>query len=342
MDINQGVFDKMQDELSKELYVKRIRYENGEYGAMEEIITMLPEGKALIEFMELHEGQLYIFGAGVWGRDLQRTWGWKYTFNAYIDNNKALKGKKIEGVPVVTLDEVIPKIEYENVGIIISTRLYWKEVLKQLKQSGVKNDSIFNVGAIQDLFAQKQYFDLKYLNKNTREIFVDIGAFDGKTSVEFYNRYSGKVKKIYLFEPDKGNLEKCKQNVEKLDVEYEIVNKGVWSSTGTCNFASEGNGVSCIMESGEDFIEVIALDEFFDGKEVTFIKMDIEGAELEALKGAENLIRTKHPILAICVYHKKEDIDLIPRLLLDYYKEYQFYVRHYSVTKGEMVLYALP
>lgn len=69
--------------------------------------------------------------------------------------------------------------------------------------------------------------------------------------------------------------------------------------------------------------------------------MDIEGAELKALEGAENLIRNAHPKLAICVYHKNEDIDQIPRLLLEYYPEYRFYLRHYSVTKAETVLYAI-
>lgn len=70
--------------------------------------------------------------------------------------------------------------------------------------------------------------------------------------------------------------------------------------------------------------------------------MDIEGSELNALKGGESLIRKYHPKLAICIYHKTEDVIDIPRFILDCYSGYKFYVRHYALTENEMVLYAVP
>jgi hypothetical protein len=69
--------------------------------------------------------------------------------------------------------------------------------------------------------------------------------------------------------------------------------------------------------------------------------MDIEGAELNALKGAEQIIKRYKPKLAICIYHKPEDIWTIPNLLLEFVPDYQFYIRHYSLTCFETVLYAL-
>lgn len=94
-------------------------------------------------------------------------------------------------------------------------------------------------------------------------------------------------------------------------------------------------------EPADSFIEVAAVDDVLWDKDVTFIKMDIEGAELEALKGAGLTIQRCKPKLAICVYHKPEDIWEIPNLILDYYPDYKLYLRHYSLHFGETVLYAV-
>ena len=75
--------------------------------------------------------------------------------------------------------------------------------------------------------------------------------------------------------------------------------------------------------------------------DITFIKMDIEGSEIPALRGAKEIIETQKPKLAICVYHKPEDIWEIPELILDYVPEYRLYLRHYSITYTETVLYAI-
>ena len=75
--------------------------------------------------------------------------------------------------------------------------------------------------------------------------------------------------------------------------------------------------------------------------EVTYIKLDIEGAELEALKGAKKIIQKYKPRLAVCIYHKKEDLIEIPQYLKELVPEYKFYVRHYSNTTWETVLYAV-
>lgn len=69
--------------------------------------------------------------------------------------------------------------------------------------------------------------------------------------------------------------------------------------------------------------------------------MDIEGAELNALMGAESTIRTYKPILAICVYHKKEDLIDIPQFIMSIRADYKFYLRAYSRCTQELVLYAI-
>jgi hypothetical protein len=88
----------------------------------------------------------------------------------------------------------------------------------------------------------------------------------------------------------------------------------------------------------------ISLDEYLKNEKepVTFIKMDLEGAELNALKGAEQTIKEQKPKLAISIYHKPEDIWEIPNLLLELVPDYKFYIRHYTLIGAETVLYALP
>ncbi len=87
-------------------------------------------------------------------------------------------------------------------------------------------------------------------------------------------------------------------------------------------------------------IPVTRLDAAIEGN-VTFIKLDVEGAEYEALKGAEKLIQNCRPTLAVSVYHKAQDIWELPELILSMAPEYTFYLRHYSLSSEETVLYAV-
>jgi hypothetical protein len=104
----------------------------------------------------------------------------------------------------------------------------------------------------------------------------------------------------------------------------------------------QGKGNSAIDSEGGEEVQVTTIDKELQGKKVTFIKMDIEGSELEALRGAKNVIMKNRPKLAICIYHKPEDIWEIPSIIMQYYPGYKFYLRHYSLTDSDTVLYALP
>ena len=103
---------------------------------------------------------------------------------------------------------------------------------------------------------------------------------------------------------------------------------------------AESEAGSCVAETGMSIIQGIALDEIVKDENITFIKMDIEGSELKALEGARNTIIRNKPKLAICIYHKPEDIIEVPFYLLSLVPEYKFYIRHYSSCLWETVLYA--
>jgi hypothetical protein len=99
---------------------------------------------------------------------------------------------------------------------------------------------------------------------------------------------------------------------------------------------------SSIVETGEVVVETDSIDNVLGGKRATLIKMDIEGAELAALKGAEGTIKAWKPKMAICIYHKKEDLWEIQDYIQRIVPEYKFYIRAYEETCTEVVLYALP
>ena len=103
-----------------------------------------------------------------------------------------------------------------------------------------------------------------------------------------------------------------------------------------------GQGIaSCVSDCGSVKVKARSIDSVLDGEKCTFIKMDIEGSELNALRGAEKTIKKYHPKLAICIYHKPEDIVDIPRYLHQICPGYKMYLRHYSNCDVETVLYAI-
>ena len=99
--------------------------------------------------------------------------------------------------------------------------------------------------------------------------------------------------------------------------------------------------MSYLAEEGDFNIDTELLDNILQKKQVGFIKMDVEGHEINVLKGSEKIIRNQHPILAVSIYHRRSDIWKIPLLLLEYNKNYCFYIRYYGAANGDTVLYAI-
>lgn len=182
-------------------------------------------------------------------------------------------------------------------------------------------------------------------NMTDTEIFVDVGAYTGDTILEFFDVTKKHYKKIYAFEPDESNYNSLKQ-YEMEDV--IIYPYGVSDKRKTVWFENDSGGgtneAAKIVESKTDFsckIECVSLDEIIEDK-ISFIKMDIEGEELQALQGAEKLIKEFKPKLAISVYHRVEDLVEIPRQILNMNASYKLYLRHFWDSNGsDTVLFAI-
>ncbi len=343
------IYDRLSDERSKYIFEKRLMFSltgDEEYvlslgREYEKDALASDEWKNFYKKLEACGEKIALYSAGYWGRETilhTKDILWKYV----IDGNP--KAEEFCGIPLISVDK-FDEIK-EGYSVVISSRVYFEEIRDGLLSRGVPAEKIIDGGILFDMSEGRQYFSLPELPQTIdKEVFADVGCYDG-LSAAFFDKWCNGHGFSYCFEPDTTNIARIHRILKNKGVSsYELIDKGVWSKNGTLQFVSTGNSVShvCFDEGESDSansIQVVALDEILYDKGVTFIKMDIEGAELEALKGAKKIISEQKPKLAICVYHKPEDIWVLPELILEYNKDYKFYLRHYSYQDNETVLYA--
>jgi len=202
-------------------------------------------------------------------------------------------------------------------------------------------------GAINPLFppipkvSYKQYFHSQ-VKPADGDCIIDAGAYIGDTIEEIIKENIA-YKKIYAFEPDEQNYAKLIENTKTYQ-SVEAHKYGLWDKTDKLYFNGGFEGSSFIthdITQTNQTINTISLDEFFKDKEKpTLIKMDIEGAELNALLGAKEIICNYKPKLQICIYHKPEHLYQIPIILKEWVKDYKLYIGHHAFDFNETVLYA--
>lgn len=183
-----------------------------------------------------------------------------------------------------------------------------------------------------------QYFE-SFINYDVPEAtFVDVGCFDGFTTEEFLRRVPNAARVIAL-EPDPKSFRVCVERLKEHAV-VSVVNCAAGSHQGTLCFASNGSG-SAIKPDGEISVAVDRLDQMVAAVP-SLIKMDIEGAELEALEGSRELILRDGPVLAICVYHAPSHLWEIYDKVVSMRSDYAVFVRHYTESIYETVMYFVP
>ena len=194
--------------------------------------------------------------------------------------------------------------------------------------------------------AHKQYFPDDLYSILPGEVFVDCGAYNGDTIREFLqhqNNYSGN---ILAFEPDEKNFQKLQVYISTLPerIRKNVIAKQV--PVGICgqivNFSSTGTVASRVTEDGDMEMNCVCIDQETIDLAPSFIKMDIEGAEIDALNGARKAIQRSRPILAICIYHKPDDLWQIPLLISSFVDDYHFFLRPHDEEGWDLVCYAIP
>lgn len=201
--------------------------------------------------------------------------------------------------------------------------------------------------------------DLSYIDKNeinshsyflqdfypisSDEVLFDCGAFTGDTIEDFVTFTNKKYKKIVAFEPDEKNVKRLNAFINNKIENVVVIQKATGDKNGKVAFLNNGNMFSKTVDvkdsSDELSVDIVRLDNYID-YHPTLIKMDIEGAELDSLIGATQIIKTLKPKLAICIYHMPFDFYEIPKFLKSLVPEYKFKVRQHESGFCETVLYA--
>lgn len=336
------------------------------------------------EFDLKSKKRMYIYGAGFMGcqyADILEKNG--YEIISFFETN--VSAEKVQG-------RCVSEPLLSEYPVIISSSKYYNDMKNKLVALGYSEDNIISPYGMMDKFFIPEFekafnlFDdelskkivmdkLNYLFNNSNmipvsayfdnimfqddfsnEVFVDCGAFDGETSIEFARLTNNTYKKIYCFEPTKSSFEKLKSKTALLD-RIEIINKGLYSKEDVLEFKDFGidewNTVNNYFMGHEWYgpameykivkIPVTTLDSVFFEKNIkdypTIIKMDIEGSECEALLGMKHIINTSHPKLIICAYHKIEDYFKLAETIKEICPNYRLRLRHYTDNAHESIIF---
>jgi len=209
-----------------------------------------------------------------------------------------------------------------------------KEVFEKIINFKISFDYNFMEGFTNN--HDEQYFDKDLISHIPNIRFVDGGGYVGDTLPTIIKNFPD-YKKIYCIEPNDLHLSIAKRNFA-MHNNIEFINCGLGKEKiiSTQNHDKQNN---CAHDYQAE--EINTIDNLINDK-VDFIKMDIEGAEQDAIEGAKNTIIKYTPILAICIYHKAEDWYKIPQKVLNINPNYKIHLRHYMEGIFETVMYFIP
>ncbi|MGA7631134.1 MAG: FkbM family methyltransferase [Terriglobales bacterium] len=195
------------------------------------------------------------------------------------------------------------------------------------------------------LDASDTYFPMDLLSPIPDEVFLDCGSFDGDSIGSFNRHWASEFRHAFAFEPDPVNRGALASNMETIGIgdRVTVMPYAVGNINGRVSFACNSSASSHIttQEVGSA-IECRRLDDIEWPVTPTYIKMDIEGAEPEALAGGGELLRRHQPVLAVCTYHRSEHLWEIPNLIRSISPDYHVFLRRYAEECWEGVCYAIP
>jgi len=201
-------------------------------------------------------------------------------------------------------------------------------------------------GATASPIRTPQYFAKELFDMLDAECFIDCGAYDGDTIREFVAAVNGRFPRLIAFEADTSNFQRLKKWVSEqpreINERINILEKAVGRVSGTLRFVSTAGANAAVSATGNTLIAATTLDEALVGEVPTFIKMDIEGSEMDALEGAAHVITTHRPLMAVCIYHQLEHLWQIPLLIKRAQPDARLFLKSYAVDGWESVCYAVP
>ncbi len=204
-----------------------------------------------------------------------------------------------------------------------------------------------NFEVLSKLATEQAYFpENRLFNLSPEEAFVDVGAYDGDTLRNFLALRKNDFACALALEPDPLNYERLTAYVDTLPAKtrgkIKTMPVAAGAARGTLRFSSGLGTSSSLSEVGGLVVECCRLDDLLADCRTTYVKMDIEGAELDAIRGASGILRSSKPIVAACVYHVQNHLWRIPLELKSGNPDYSLFLRPYMVECWETVCYAVP
>ena len=194
--------------------------------------------------------------------------------------------------------------------------------------------------------AAAQYFPADIVRLSEDEVFVDGGAFDGDTLVDFLGRVGELFAHYHAFEPDAANRARLMARVQGLPVgvrdKITIHPLALHAESATLSFTDQGGPTSHVGTGGNTSVRGERLDAILAVQRLSFLKLDVEGAERAALAGAKASITQHRPQVAACVYHEPNDLWEIPQRLAALLPNSRFYLRQHGFDGWETVVYVVP
>ena len=292
-------------------------------------------------------------------KDLDKYFKNKDTEKTYSDFIKNLDSKS-----ELVVRNILQRIEFNSKFVTVNN-LTKKELndvlsLKNFKYFNYSSDTFF-IDYFQKYypgFTQyeipvfKYHHGLKLFDKNIlvylrdKEV-IDAGSFELDSAVIFSSNYN--FKNIHSFEIDLINYEKSKSILKKYYNHIKnilVINKGLWKHNKFIKISNLGQSTTKINKQkiNNDKIELITIDEYINKEKLNlgYIKMDIEGAEYEAILGAKDSIKKFLPVMSISIYHNLRDFfEIKPLIETLAPNEYDFYVRKlapgYSILETYLI-----
>lgn len=286
-------------------------------------------------------------------------------FTTYADMHKIIKELEVlEYKNIITYSELVDIFEGELLEkfYLNSRKEFLKDKILIKKATCLWSDEKSNIlyESIVKFRLSKNYRDLimkdslkeQYFPKDIENLFeeksirfIDCGAFDGDTIKVLVDKFDT-IDSVIAFEPDLENYKKLIGNLADMKLKQKIQNISafpcaIYSTAVQTKFRMESCAGSGISDCGEAIVQCISIDESIGGFKPTYIKMDIEGSEYEALLGAQDTICNEKPNLAISLYHTPKDLYRIPLLIDSWNLGYKFYLRMYGYSGYDLVMYAV-
>jgi FkbM family methyltransferase len=240
----------------------------------------------------------------------------------------------------------LPHKLYRESDLVLAAQALWADrESRAIYDANIRFRALGNLDNLPGRPVENTYFPLDILTLSDSDCFLDCGATGGEMTQDLIRKRGDRFESFCALDADNISFPKLEAYRESLSEPFKsklkLYNCAVGAEREVVHFAHSGQTGSRISSEGLP-VDCFPIDDLFAETLLTFIKMDIEGAEYDALLGGRKVIQRDRPILAICVYHTQNDIWRIPLFVRGTLPEHKIYLRAYEGDGYQTIMYAVP